>query len=98
MLADLSERGRIVSASYWQKFRVFMDEVAAANFMERTDMLVICYIMTFEVVSPCLIIGALGRVDSECHFAPTIFRGGVSKCPSFYCDISLQSFLVAFLR
>ena len=40
VLADLSERGRIVSASYWQKFRVFMDEVAAADFVERTDMLV----------------------------------------------------------
>ena len=32
--------GRIVTQSYWRKFRVFMDRVDAADFHERTHMLV----------------------------------------------------------
>ncbi|KAF0301506.1 hypothetical protein FJT64_003130 [Amphibalanus amphitrite] len=40
VLAGDEEKGRIVSSHYWDKFRDFMDEVAAADFFVRTDMLV----------------------------------------------------------
>ncbi|XP_043188135.1 sarcoplasmic reticulum histidine-rich calcium-binding protein-like [Amphibalanus amphitrite] len=39
VLAGDEEKGRIVSSHYWDKFRDFMDEVAAADFFVRTDML-----------------------------------------------------------